>query len=737
MESAHSTKVAGLVALILLVGVSTAASAARSAESPAAPVPGLADAIDKQILDPEVVTALQENGAVEAFLILREVGDERADEREQRMTSVLARIGEGATLVRDYEALRIALLEFRSTETLLRAVNDQEVVGLGADTLLRPLITQSLPFIGQPQVASWGLTGEGTSVAVLDSGVDYVTAPFSCPSASWPANCPVVAARDFGIDDGFRDDSSFHGTGVAMAVFGTAPSAKILALDIYDGYQQQSASTQSVVSGINWVVANQARFNIRAMNLSAGDGTHHLAACSAASNPYVAAFRDARAVGVIPVVAAGNDAFVNGMFREGVAYPACTPGAIRVGAVYRAAVGSKTQLGCTDATTAPGQVTCWSQTGSLLSVLAPGNEVWARGKVTGTSIAAPFVAGAAAILASSDPSATRTEIESAIVTGPLVYDPRNGITRPRLDLPSAVRALSACPNATIVGTNGDDVLIGGPGDDIIDGRDGRDHIHGGGGNDRICGGGGNDEIYGENGRDFVLGGGGDDVLNGYADRCFPPYVACLMPESDVLIGGPGVDTADYSGHAVPVNVELDGRDLPEDGAYGEGDTVSQIENVTGGLEGDTLTGNWGPNVLNGGPGNDTLRDGDRSCNPPPLTLCAVNSSDALIGGQHEDRADYSNRTSDLTLTLDAYANDGESGETDQLQVENVTGGRGNDTLIGDKGWNKLDGGLGEDTLTGRSAPDLLDCGADVDWVDPDALDTVLNCELLVGGITYP
>ena len=80
--------------------------------------------------------------------------------------------------------------------------------------------------------------------------------------------------------------------------------------------------------------------------------------------------------------------------------------------------------------------------------------------------------------------------------------------------------------ATIVGTNGDDVIQGTPGRDIIHGRKGNDLIRGHGGNDVLCGGMGNDTLLGGAGRDVLHGGSGKDVLRGGKGP-------------DTLNGGPG------------------------------------------------------------------------------------------------------------------------------------------------------------------------------------------------------
>jgi len=68
--------------------------------------------------------------------------------------------------------------------------------------------------------------------------------------------------------------------------------------------------------------------------------------------------------------------------------------------------------------------------------------------------------------------------------------------------------------ATILGTEGDDVIDGTPGPDVIHGLGGNDRIHGLGGDDALCGGDGDDRLFGEEGNDILDGGAGNDRLLG-------------------------------------------------------------------------------------------------------------------------------------------------------------------------------------------------------------------------------
>ena len=346
-------------------------------------------------------------------------------------------------VVRGYSAFPVSLVRVQSARALLGLLNRPLVQSVSADGTLYPALTESLPLIHQPDAAAAGQTGAGTAVAIIDTGVDYTNPAFGSCSAPGATGCKVVYAQDFGGDDGQLDDNG-HGTNVAGIVAGVAPSTRILGLDVFNG---GTTRYSDVLAAVNFAITNQAAFNVRALNLSLGSPfTYYSTECTSA-NPFVTAFANARAAGILPVVAAGNEAYANHSFHSGVSFPACTPGAVRVGAVYDANIGG-VQWGsapddCSDATTAPDKITCFSQTGPLLTVLAPGALITAAGITEGgTSQAAPHVAGTAAVLAGASPTASVDTIQSAIAnSGPTITDPRDGTTRHRLDVAGALNAL--------------------------------------------------------------------------------------------------------------------------------------------------------------------------------------------------------------------------------------------------------------------------------------------------------
>lgn len=379
----------------------------------------------------------------------------------------LDRIGHGVAVLRDYDTLPIQYLRIPSPKALEALLADPDVASIRAETVSRPQLTQSRVLVHQPEVAAQGYTGADTSVAVLDTGVDFTKAAFgSCKTAG--GSCKVVYAADIAPDDRKRDAGG-HGTNVAGIVLGMAPSTKIVALDVIG--KSGTASSPDILAAVNWVISHQEEYRISAMNLSLGDGEHHTQECI--DSELTAAFAEAATVGVFPVASTGNSAYVNGAYQSGVGWPACTPGTIRVGAVYDSNIGSYTTPGgrknpnhCTDGSTAADEITCFSQGGSLVSVLAPGAKITAAGlEMSGTSQAAPHVAGAVAVFRSAFPEATNGQLSYALGHGgPGLIDGREGtIDDPppggflifnRLDLLGGLDALRALMEPRRVVGNG-------------------------------------------------------------------------------------------------------------------------------------------------------------------------------------------------------------------------------------------------------------------------------------------
>lgn len=360
--------------------------------------------------------------------------------------------GEFLTL-REYSHLPMAFLRFSTASALDRLLANPDVAAVYENGLLYPNLTQSLPLVHQPQAATIGLTGEGTSVAVIDTGVAYTHSAFgACTAPGTPAGCRVSASVDIAPADGSLDDNG-HGTNVAGIIAGTASAANIVSLDVFTSLG--TSSFDLVISAINWAIANRSAYNIVALNMSLGDGVKYTSACaSKSSNPFVTPISNARSAGIIPVASAGNEGY-----SDGIAKPACTPGVVSVGAVYDANVGSRSWSVCTDSTTAADKVTCFSNSASFMTMFAPGALITAAGSTkAGTSQAAPHVAGAIAALREAFPGETPDQTVARMTSGGVpVTDTRNDLILPRLNLlasgdPPANDSFSAAE--TVSGSSG-------------------------------------------------------------------------------------------------------------------------------------------------------------------------------------------------------------------------------------------------------------------------------------------
>jgi Ca2+-binding RTX toxin-like protein len=248
--------------------------------------------------------------------------------------------------------------------------------------------------------------------------------------------------------------------------------------------------------------------------------------------------------------------------------------------------------------------------------------------------------------------------------------------------------------------------------DTLNGLDGNDIIHGGGGIDLIDGG---------LGDDTMVGGTGDDVLTGGAG-------------ADRFEGGTGIDTVSYAAATVAVVLNL----LNGVGSGGNndssGDSVVDVENIVGGLGGDTLIGNnVAANVINGGDGDDDL-----SGLAGNDTLIGGAGGDHLTGGQGADQidggagidlVDYAGSAA-VTINLsNGTASGGDAAGDVLIGIENVYGAfLVNDILTGSAGNNLLDGRGGSDILNGLGGTDILRGADDDDILNGGAGNDVLYGE---------
>ena len=286
-------------------------------------------------------------------------------------------------------------------------------------------------------------------------------------------------------------------------------------------------------------------------------------------------------------------------------------------------------------------------------------------------------------------------------------------------------------NDTINGNADNDTIYGGSGDDSIDGGDGADSMIGGSGSDRysVVFGQGDIvlELAGDSGVDTIVtdgtifmadhghvenliwlnsgGGGGQCIGNDLAN-----VMSVLTDGSGLTMnGGEGLDTLSYEGQEDAVVVDLAG------GTATFVDTLINMENATGGMGNDQLTGNDEANVLDGSDGADEMAGGYggdtyvvddagdvviEADNDEILLVLPGGPGSGLAAGDIVDTVraaiDYSlasvNFVENIVLTGNAL---------------NATGNALNNVVTGNAGANTLDGGAGVDTLLGGAGGDTL------------------------------
>ncbi len=226
-------------------------------------------------------------------------------------------------------------------------------------------------------------TGAGVRSYILDTGI--------LPSHT-DFGSRVVSGFTAISDGRGSSDCNGHGTHVAGTVGGTtwgvAKATTLVAVRVLDC--RGSGTTDGVIAGVDWVAAQTQRPAVANMSLGGGAST-------ALDN----AVANAVASGITFVVAAGNSG-ANACNYS----PARTASAITVGATTN-----------TDARAS------YSNFGSCLDIFAPGSSItsaWytsntATNTISGTSMAAPHVAGAAALYLQANPNASPTSVASALV----------------------------------------------------------------------------------------------------------------------------------------------------------------------------------------------------------------------------------------------------------------------------------------------------------------------------------
>lgn len=225
--------------------------------------------------------------------------------------------------------------------------------------------------------------GSGVNAYVIDTGVRISHSDFGGQAFN---------GYDAVDNDNVAQDGNGHGTHVAGTVggtaYGVAKNVRIYGVRVLNN--SGSGTTAQVVAGVDWVARNHVKPAVANMSLGGG-----------ANTTIDTAVRRAIAAGVTFAVAAGN----NNANASGYS-PARVTEAITVGSTTN-----------TDARSS------FSNYGAVLDLFAPGSSItstWhtsdsATNTISGTSMASPHVAGAAAIYLGANPNATPAQVSAALV----------------------------------------------------------------------------------------------------------------------------------------------------------------------------------------------------------------------------------------------------------------------------------------------------------------------------------
>ena len=284
-----------------------------------------------------------------------------------------------------------------------------------------------------------GVNGQGIGVAVVDSGIS----PHAALVNKVVANVSLITG-DPSVADAYG-----HGTHVAGIIAGNNTAAQsvtsLFTSGIAPGVQIVNVRvlgangvgrTSDVIAGIQWVIANRTRYNIRIINLSLG----HPVMEPSATDPLCEVVAQAVKAGIVVVAAAGNDGLTasGGRVLGGINSPGNSPMAITVGSLntwetakrsddtvttYSSRGPTRYEQAVKPDVAAPGnKIVSLEAKGSYVQSTYPylhvaGNGTNSYMRMSGTSMAAPVVGGGVALLLQGTPSMGPSQVKMALQAG--------------------------------------------------------------------------------------------------------------------------------------------------------------------------------------------------------------------------------------------------------------------------------------------------------------------------------
>ncbi len=337
---------------------------------------------------------------------------------------------------------------------------------ISEDKSMRLALAESLPRVGAPRAWAGNFKGTDKTIAVLDSGVDknhpwlsgkvVSEACYSTNSQSESSSsvCPGGVAESTDPDSGVPCtviggvENCGHGThiaGIAAGRAGVAYAANVISIQVMSFVNDSEAcrgqapcllsKSSDMIKALNRVFELRTLYNydIAAANISlaASDVIDLFPShCDSVLAGMTDAINQLRSVNIATVVASGNDAS-----PDSIMFPACISSAVSVGATSD---GS-------DPSAPNDTIPQFSNSYPFLNLLAPGTLITSSvpgvgtAGGSGTSQAAAHVSGAWALLKEKYPDATVDQVLNKLTTfGVNITDPRNGVTKPRIQIDAAL-----------------------------------------------------------------------------------------------------------------------------------------------------------------------------------------------------------------------------------------------------------------------------------------------------------
>jgi len=421
----------------LLLFTAFIAAAALLAPSRGAAAPAIPDAL----IAPAVIDALQRAPSVSVIVSLKQDSSPAQPAGRAAITAradrVLASVA-AADFQPTYRYGATPAIAGRASAGGVQALaKHPDVLSVALDIPVHASLAQTVPLIrADNATTTFGVTGAGVVVAVLDTGID-TDHPMLADSITHQ-ECFLMFATCPGGPN-VAEDGHGHGTHVSGIItsngppIGIAPDASIQAYKVLD--DTGNGSLADALAAYDHIILNHPEVDL--INISFSDNAAHApGSCESIIPALTADVATTRTMGITSFSASGNTGS-----KTGIGYPACINDIVSVGATYDANIGPHS---C-DATTEADKVACFSESDESLDLVAPGSAIESTYKggglltQSGTSMASPAAAAVAALLLESEPSLTPAQVEARLVeTGKPVVDSLNGVRSCRVDAYEAV-----------------------------------------------------------------------------------------------------------------------------------------------------------------------------------------------------------------------------------------------------------------------------------------------------------